>query len=132
VTSILVIITSFLSVCMSWTWTCSNLPCFYYSRYETSDLDFFFVLLRRSLKSMFSYLYSFYLKYTKVYWMYNFHICTSYMKSSKSFISLCVLILLIVCLLDLAIVRTSEEGEEKKGALNLVNKRTFDSKMFIR
>ncbi len=64
--------------------------------------------------------------------MYNFHICTSYMKSSKSFISLCVLILLIVCLLDLAIVRTSEEGEEKKGALNLVNKRTFDSKMFIR
>jgi hypothetical protein len=132
VTSILVIITSFLSVCMSWTWTCSNLPCFYYSRYETSDLDFFFVLLRRSLKSMFSYLYSFYLKYTKVYWMYNFHICTSYMKSSKKFHQL-------VCAYSSDCVTTwpchcTNVGRrrEKKGALNLVNKRTFDSKMFIR
>jgi hypothetical protein len=41
-----------LSTCMSWTWTCSNLSCFSYSRYETSDFEisFFFVLLRRSLK----------------------------------------------------------------------------------
>jgi hypothetical protein len=33
---------------------------------------------------MFAYLYSFYLKYTIVYWMYNFHIRVHHMKSSKA------------------------------------------------
>jgi hypothetical protein len=58
------------------------------------------------------------------------------MKSSKAS-SACVHVcayssfffLLLVCLLDLVIVRTSEEGRR---ALNLVNKRMVDSKMFIR
>ncbi len=69
--------------------------------------------------------------------MYNFHICTSYEIFEMLHQLVCLFIfspplLLLVCLLDLAIVRTSEEG--KKGLLTLstrerlIQRCSFDKK----
>ena len=85
---------------------------------------------------MFSYLYSFTLKHshthTKVYWMYNFHIYVHYMKSSTACVCAYSRFLLLMCLLDLAIVRTSEEEEELSTLSIREHTRTVRSKMFNR